>query len=179
MPRWTVNRKKLQRLWRQEGLRVPRRRRCKRIGDSTVTAVTASPPNRVCAVDFQFDATDDGRPVKIVSIVDEHTRECLGGLVERSITADRLIDATASSPAADTRPRCAATTARNWHARRWGTGPVNADRQCSTAESTEISKVEKNGYWCDGFLRLQLHDHRCQSALRDCLAEGVSGDLHQ
>jgi hypothetical protein len=41
---------------------------------------------------FQFDATDDGRPVKIVSIVDEHTRECLGGLVERSITADRLID---------------------------------------------------------------------------------------
>jgi len=42
--------------------------------------------------DFQFDATTDGRPVKIVSIVDEHTRECLGGLVERSITADRLAD---------------------------------------------------------------------------------------
>jgi putative transposase len=44
------------------------------------------------AVDFQFDATTDGRPIKIVSIVDEHTRECLGGLVERSITADTLID---------------------------------------------------------------------------------------
>ena len=44
------------------------------------------------AVDFQFDATTDGRPLKIVSIVDEHTRECLGGLVERSITADTLID---------------------------------------------------------------------------------------
>ena len=44
------------------------------------------------AVDFQFDSTTDGRPVKIVSIVDEHTRECLGGLVERSITADTLID---------------------------------------------------------------------------------------
>jgi putative transposase len=35
---------------------------------------------QVWAVDFQFDATTDGRPVKIVSIVDEHTRECLGGL---------------------------------------------------------------------------------------------------
>jgi putative transposase len=42
--------------------------------------------------DFQFDATTDGRPIKIVSIVDEHTRECLGGLVGRSITADVLID---------------------------------------------------------------------------------------
>ena len=53
---------------------------------------TADAPNRVWAVDFQFDATTDGRPVKIVSIIDEHTRECLGGLVERSITADVLID---------------------------------------------------------------------------------------
>ncbi len=87
-----MNHKKIQRLWRAEGLRVPVRRRRKRLGASTVTEVTADAPNRVWAIDFQFDATDDGRPVKIVSIVDEHTRECLGGLVERSITADRLID---------------------------------------------------------------------------------------
>jgi putative transposase len=51
----------------------------------------ADAPNRVWAVDFQFDATTDGRPIKIASIIDEHTRECLGGLVERSITADALI----------------------------------------------------------------------------------------
>ena len=43
-------------------------------------------------MDFQFDATTDDRPIKIVSIIDEHTRECLGGLVDRSITADVLID---------------------------------------------------------------------------------------
>ena len=42
-------------------------------------------------MDFQFDVTTDGRPIKIVSIVDEHTRECLGGLVERSITGENLI----------------------------------------------------------------------------------------
>ncbi|MBF6150375.1 IS3 family transposase, partial [Nocardia nova] len=89
---WTVNHKKIQRLWRAEGLRVPQRRRRKRLGASTATTAVADAPNRIWAVDFQFDATDDGRPVKIVSIVDEHTRECLGGLVERSITADRLID---------------------------------------------------------------------------------------
>ena len=43
------------------------------------------------ATDFQFDATTDGRPIKIVSVVDEHTREYLGGLVERSITGEDLI----------------------------------------------------------------------------------------
>ena len=42
------------------------------------------------AVDFQFDSTTDGRPIKIVSIIDEHTRECLGGMVERSITGEHL-----------------------------------------------------------------------------------------
>jgi len=90
---WYVNHKRLQRLWREKGLRVPQRRRRKRIGASATTSTPiADAPNRVWAVDFQFDATTDGRPIKIVSIVDEHTRECLGGLVERSITADNLID---------------------------------------------------------------------------------------
>jgi len=41
---------------------------------------------------LQFDATTGGRPIKIVSVVDEHTRECLGALVDRSITAEVLID---------------------------------------------------------------------------------------
>jgi putative transposase len=89
-----VNHKKVQRLWRDERLRVPQHRRRKPVGSSTATPdpATADAPNKVWAVDFQFDATTDGRPVKIVSIVDEHTRECLGRLVERSITSDRLID---------------------------------------------------------------------------------------
>jgi transposase InsO family protein len=89
---WHVNLKKIQRLWREEGLRVIVRRRRKRVGSSTAEPIQASSPDTVWAVDFQFDATENGRPVKIASIVDEHTRECLGGLVERSITADRLVD---------------------------------------------------------------------------------------
>lgn len=89
---WNVNHKKIQRLWREEGLRVPQRRRRKRIGTSTRDAPPACAPNVVWAVDFQFDADEQGRAIKICSIVDEHTRECLGGIVDRSITADRLID---------------------------------------------------------------------------------------
>jgi transposase InsO family protein len=89
---WNANHKKIQRLWREEGLRVPQRRRRKRHGTSTAPdAVTADAPNRVWAADFQFDASTDGRPIKLVSIIDEHTRECLGGLVERSITGEDLI----------------------------------------------------------------------------------------
>jgi transposase InsO family protein len=88
-----VNHKKIQRLWREEGLRVPQRRRRKRLGTSTAQdRPKADAPNKVWAVDFQFDATTDGRPIKIVSIIDEHTRECLGGLVERSITGEDLLD---------------------------------------------------------------------------------------
>ena len=87
---WGVNHKKIQRLWRDEGLRVPQRRRRKRVGSSTADEPTVIAPNVVWAVDFQFDADERGRVIKICSIVDEHTRECIGGLIERSITADRL-----------------------------------------------------------------------------------------
>jgi len=90
---WIVNRKKVQRLRREEGLRVPQRRRHKHHGTSTAPpTVVADAPNRVWAVDFQFDSTTDGRPIKIVAVIDEHTRECLGGMVERSITGEHLID---------------------------------------------------------------------------------------
>jgi len=71
---------------------VPQRRRRKRHGTSTVPpTVVADAPDQVWAVDFQFDVTTDDRAIKIVSIVDEHTRECLGEMVERSITGEHLI----------------------------------------------------------------------------------------
>jgi putative transposase len=77
----------------REALRVRQRRRRKCLGSSDAPDTPiADAPNRVWAVDFQFDSTTDGRPVKIVSIVDEHTRECLGGLVEPSMTSDWLSD---------------------------------------------------------------------------------------
>ena len=87
---WVVNHKKVQRLWREEGLRVPQRRRRKRLGTTTAPISDAVKPDDVWAADFQFDATTDGHAVKVVSIVDEHTRETLGGLVERNITAESL-----------------------------------------------------------------------------------------
>jgi len=90
---WAVNHKKIQRLWGEEGLRVVVRRRQKRVGVSDLPTITqAEGPGDVWAIDFPFHSTSAGKPFKILSIVDEHTREALGGKVEYSITAEDLID---------------------------------------------------------------------------------------
>jgi putative transposase len=91
---WAVNRKKIQRLWREEGLRVPqRKRKPQRLGESTVPAqrLRAERPNHVWALDFQFDTTVDGRTLKLLHVVDEHTREALAIRVARSIDADHAV----------------------------------------------------------------------------------------
>ncbi len=91
---WAVNRKKVQRLWREEGLRVPQRKRKRlRVGDSTVPAkrLRAERPDHVWALDFQFDTTTDGRTLKLLYVVDEHTREALAISVARSIDADHTV----------------------------------------------------------------------------------------
>jgi putative transposase len=92
---WDVNRKRVQRLWREEGLRVPqRKRKRRRLGDSTVPGqrLRAERPNQVWAFDFQFDQTADGRVLKLLNVVDEFTREALVMLVARSIDADRTVE---------------------------------------------------------------------------------------
>jgi len=90
---WVVNHKKIQRLWGEEGLRVVVKRRRKRVGVSDLPTITqAAAPGDVWAIDFQFHSTSAGKPFKILSIVDEHTRQALGGQVEYSITASDLID---------------------------------------------------------------------------------------
>jgi putative transposase len=91
---WAVNKKRVQRLWREEGLRVPvRRRKRQRLGESTVPAkrLAAERPNHVWALDFQFDQTADGKILKLLHIVDEFTREALEVLCERRIGADRTV----------------------------------------------------------------------------------------
>lgn len=91
---WQVNRKRVQRLWREEGLRVPvRRRKRQRLGNSTVPAkrLVAQHPDHVWALDFQFDQTADGRILKLLHVVDEFTREALAIECRRRIDADATV----------------------------------------------------------------------------------------
>lgn len=86
-----INVKKVHRLWCQEGLQRRVHSPRKRAGTSSVPEVVADAPKVVWALDFQFDSTTDGKAIKIASMVDEHTRESLLHLVERSITGERLV----------------------------------------------------------------------------------------
>ena len=85
-----VNKKKVHRLWREEGLQVTVHSPRKRAGVSSIQRLQADAPNVVWAIDFQFDSTVDGKAIKIASMIDEHTRVSLLHLVERSVTAERL-----------------------------------------------------------------------------------------
>jgi putative transposase len=88
-----VNDKRIQRLWRDEGLKVPYRKRKKphRGIGTAVGAMCPIRPNALWAMDFQFDVTVDGRTLKLLNVVDEYTRECPAIVVARSIDADRVV----------------------------------------------------------------------------------------
>src|SRR3954453_5824501 len=90
---WKVNNKRVQRLWREEGLKVPYRKRKKRLpGVGThVGAMCPIAPNALWALDFQFDVTVEGRTIKLLNVIDEFTRECPAIVVDRSIDADAVV----------------------------------------------------------------------------------------
>jgi putative transposase len=88
-----INNKRIQRLWREEGLKVPYKKRKKphRGIGVAVGAMCPIRPNVLWAMDFQFDVTVDGRTLKLLNIVDEYTRECPAIVVDRSIDADKVV----------------------------------------------------------------------------------------
>ena len=90
---WAVNDKRVRRLWRDEGLRVPTKRRKKRLTGTGahVGAMCPIAPNALWALDFQFDTTADGRTLKMLNVIDEFTREALAIEVDRTIDADGVV----------------------------------------------------------------------------------------
>ncbi len=88
-----MNRKRVARLWREEGLRVAvrARKRPRPAGQPDRSALRASGPDEVWAIDFQHDMTADGRALRLVNVVDEFTREALIMEVARSISADQTV----------------------------------------------------------------------------------------
>jgi putative transposase len=87
---WHVNRKRVHRLWRQQGLKVPRKQRKKRRLGSSANGCVRRPAlhkDHVWAWDFLHDRTSDGRPLKWFTLVDEYTRACLALEVGRGMTA--------------------------------------------------------------------------------------------
>jgi putative transposase len=92
---WHVNVKRIYRLWRREGFKVPRKSHKKRrLGHSGNSCVRlrAEHANHVWAWDFIHDRTMAGQPLKWFAITDEYTRECLALEVDRGLSAERVLD---------------------------------------------------------------------------------------
>ena len=98
---WLVNHKRVERIWRQEGLKVPtkqpkRGRLWLTVGDrsSNGSIVRLRPefPKHVWSYDFMQDRTHDGRPFRILNVIDEFTRECLAVRVKRGLTHQDVLE---------------------------------------------------------------------------------------
>jgi putative transposase len=89
---WKVNRKRVQRVRRQNDLQVVEKAcKTKRPKPPGAERIRASRPNQVWSYDFVHDQLENGIGLKLLTVLDEFTRECVGLLVERSITAAGVV----------------------------------------------------------------------------------------
>ncbi len=123
---WLVNHKRVERIWRREGLKVPSKQpKRKRIwlNDGSCIRLRADRPNHVWSYDFVADRTHDGRPYRMLNIIDEYSRECLGIRIARRLKAPDVIDLLSdlfilrgvpSYIRSDNGPEFAAKAVRDW-----------------------------------------------------------------
>ena len=92
---WQVNHKRVERIWREEGLKVPKRQPKRGrlwLNDGSCIRLRPTHRNHVWAYDFVADRTHDGRAIKMLTVIDEYSRECLAIVVERNLRSDDVLD---------------------------------------------------------------------------------------
>jgi len=163
-----VNRKRVQRLWREEGLRVPQKtRKRRRTGDPDAQWLRAECPNELWALDYQYDQTADGRMLRLLNIVDEFTREVLAIRVDRSITAEQtvsVLEGLVAERGAPQNLRCDNGTELTAHAL----------RDWCTASTVSIRYIEPGAPWQNPFaesFNARVRDELLNLEEFSCLAE--------
>jgi putative transposase len=92
---WQVNHKRVERIWRQEGFKVPKKQPKRGrlwLNDGSCIRLRPERKDHVWSYDFVTARTADGRAFRMLTIIDEYTRECLAILVERCLTYEDVID---------------------------------------------------------------------------------------
>jgi transposase InsO family protein len=92
---WQVNHKKVERIWRREGLKVPRKQPKRRrlwLNDGSCIRLRPQHKDHVWSYDFVMARTSDGKSFRMLNIIDEYTRECLAIDVKRKITSQDVVD---------------------------------------------------------------------------------------
>ena len=123
---WHVNDKRVERLWRQEGLKVPMKQTARGrlwFNDGSCIRLKPGHKNHVWSYDFVHHRTDDGRAFRTLNILDEFSRECLASRVKRKLNSTDVVDALTDLfilrgvPAfirSDNGPEFIAEIVRNW-----------------------------------------------------------------
>jgi len=91
---WRVNHKRVERIWREEGLKVPQKQPKRGrlwLNDGSCVRLRPTHRNHVWSYDFVADRTRDGRAIKILTVIDEHGREALAIVVDRKIKSDDVL----------------------------------------------------------------------------------------
>ena len=92
---WRVNHKRVERIWRQEGLKVPKKQPKRArlwLNDGSCVRLRPTHRNHVWSYDFVMDRTYYGKPIKILTLIDEYSRYCLALGVDHSIKSDEVLD---------------------------------------------------------------------------------------
>ncbi len=92
---WRVNHKRVERIWRKEGLKVPKKQPKRGrlwLNDGSCVRLRPNHKDHVWSYDFMMARTEEGRALRILTIIDEYTRECLAILVDRRITSQDVTD---------------------------------------------------------------------------------------
>ena len=141
---WQVNDKRIERLWRREGLKVPRKQPKRGrlwLNDGSCVRLKPKCRNHVWSYDFVHHRTDDGRAFRILNIIDEYSRECLAIGVKRKLNStDVLTDLfiIRGIPAwirSDNGPEFVAKAVRGW----------------STAAGARTAYIEPGSPWENGY----------------------------
>jgi putative transposase len=123
---WLVNDKRVERIWRREGLKVPARQPKRArlwLNDGSCIRLRAERPNHVWSYDFLEERTHDGRKFRLLNIIDEFTHECLAIRVSRRLRSIDVIDVLSDLfilcgvPAhirSDNGPECVAKAVQDW-----------------------------------------------------------------
>ena len=92
---WRVNHKRIERLWRREGLKVPHKQPKRGrlwLNDGSCLRLRTERRDRVWAYDFVHERTHDGKALRLLTIVDEYTRQCLAIDVARRLNSDNVLE---------------------------------------------------------------------------------------
>jgi putative transposase len=159
---WVVNRKRVERIWRREGLKVPRKQPKKGrlwLNDGSCIRLRPEHSNHVWSYDFVEDRTHDGRKYRMLNVIDEYTRECLAIRVGRKLNSVDVVDVLSDlfilrgvpgHIRSDNGPEFVATAVRAWIA------AVGAKTAC----------IEPGSPWENGYLE------SFNARLRDELLDG-------